>query len=383
MLILIKESLRSRLPIFQSVYFTLAAVAAFAALRADLRRRRLALTRFTGWHLLTGLDVASTVLAVTIAAALLVMLIRIAISEAVVPLRSPLTFGVLVSSAALVFLWREGLRQAQFQRPRGILYAETLILGGVFVSLASMLFRTFPGAVIGPLTASLSISAILLGCGVLVWIVPPFIKKGAEYHRILDHIQEQGESVQEEYTPRTPECPNPQLWHMADSQSTELEVLDFLKALVTTVKPQLIVETGTFLGYGTIALAQGLKVNGFGRIITIEYDPVIYAKAKERIKASGLADWVESRNESSTETTINGRIDLLFSDSAIVVREQEIRRLLPQISSRGLIAIHDAGSHFKIVRDLALRMEQEGLMSVVMLPTPRGLVIAQKREGRT
>jgi predicted O-methyltransferase YrrM len=170
---------------------------------------------------------------------------------------------------------------------------------------------------------------------------------------------------------------------MADSQSTELEVLDFLKALVTTVKPQLIVETGTFLGYGTIALAQGLKVNGFGRIITIEYDPVIYAKAKERIKASGLADWVESRNESSTETTINGRIDLLFSDSAIVVREQEIRRLLPQISSRGLIAIHDAGSHFKIVRDLALRMEQEGLMSVVMLPTPRGLVIAQKREGRT
>jgi predicted O-methyltransferase YrrM len=383
MLILIKESLRSRLPIFQSVYFTLAAVTAFATLRADLRRRRLALTRFTGWHLLTGLDVASTVLAVTIAAALLVMLIRIAISEAVVPLRSPLTFGVLVSSAALVFLWREGLRQAQFQRPRGILYAETLILGGVFVSLASMLFRTFPGAVIGPLTASLSISAILLGCGVLVWIVPPFIKKGAEYHRILDHIQEQGESVQEEYTPRTPECPNPQLWHMADSQSTELEVLDFLKALVTTVKPQLIVETGTFLGYGTIALAQGLKVNGFGRIITIEYDPVIYAKAKERIKASGLADWVESRNESSTETTINGRIDLLFSDSAIVVREQEIRRLLPQISSRGLIAIHDAGSHFKIVRDLALRMEQEGLMSVVMLPTPRGLVIAQKREGRT
>jgi predicted O-methyltransferase YrrM len=383
MLILIKESLRSRLPIFQSVYFTLAAVTAFATLRADLRRRRLALTRFTGWHLLTGLDVASTVLAVTIAAALLVMLIRIAISEAVVPLRSPLTFAVLVSSAALVFLWREGLRQAQFQRPRGILFAETLILGGVFVSLASMLFRTFPGAVIGPLTASLSISAILLGCGVLVWIVPPFIKKGAEYHRILDHIQEQGESVQEEYTPRTPECPNPQLWHMADSQSTELEVLDFLKALVTTVKPQLIVETGTFLGYGTIALAQGLKVNGFGRIITIEYDPVIYAKAKERIKASGLADWVESRNESSTETTINGRIDLLFSDSAIVVREQEIRRLLPQISSRGLIAIHDAGSHFKIVRDLALRMEQEGLMSVVMLPTPRGLVIAQKREGRT
>jgi predicted O-methyltransferase YrrM len=383
MMILLRESLQSRFPFFQLVYLPLTVIiAAFATLRADLRRRRLGLTRLAGWHLLTVLDVLSTFLAATIAAALLVVLIRIAIAEAVVPLRSPLTFGALVSSAALVFLWQESLRQAQFQRPRGILFAETVILGGVFVLLASLLFRTFAGRGIGPLTF-ISMAAILVGCFVLAWIVPPFVRKGAEYHRILDHIQEQGESVQKEYTPSTPECPYPQLWHMADSQSTELEVLDFLKALVTTVKPQLVVETGTFLGYGTIALAQGLKSNGFGRIVTIEYDPVIFAKANERIKAAGLADWVESRNESSTESTINGKIDLLFSDSALGVREREIRRLLPQIGPRGLIAIHDASSHFKIVRDLALQMEQEGLMSVVMLPTPRGLVIAQKREGRT
>jgi hypothetical protein len=36
----------------------------------------------------------------------------------------------------------------------------------------------------------------------------------------------------------------------------------------------------------------------------------------------------------------------------------------------------------KTVREAALKMEQEGLISVVLLPTPRGLVIAQKREGR-
>lgn len=369
--------------VLPSVYLSLAViVAAFAALRADLHRRRLALTRSTGWHLLTGLDVGSTVLAVAVVAVLLVALIRTAIPELFLPLRSPLTFGVLVSTAVFVFLWREGLRQVQFQRPRGILFAEMLILGGAFVPLASMLFQTFPRAATGPLIA-FSISAFVVGCAVLVWVIPPFVKKGAEYHRILDHVQEQGESVQQEYMPPTPECPNPQLWHMADSQSTELEVLDFLKNLVTIVKPHLIVETGTFLGYGAIALAQGLKSNGFGKVITIEYDPVICAKAKERIRASGLSDCVESRNESSTETIISGTIDLLFSDSAMVVREREIRRLLPQISPRGLIAIHDASSHFKIVRDLALRMEHEGLISVVMLPTPRGLVLAQKREGRS
>jgi hypothetical protein len=44
--------------------------------------------------------------------------------------------------------------------------------------------------------------------------------------------------------------------------------------------------------------------------------------------------------------------------------------------------MHDASSSMKTVREGALRLEKEGLISVVLLPTPRGLVVAQKREGR-
>jgi hypothetical protein len=36
----------------------------------------------------------------------------------------------------------------------------------------------------------------------------------------------------------------------------------------------------------------------------------------------------------------------------------------------------------KIVREAALKLERDGLISVVLMPTPRGLVVAQKREGR-
>jgi hypothetical protein len=144
----------------------------------------------------------------------------------------------------------------------------------------------------------------------------------------------------------------------------------------------LILETGTFIGYSAIKMAEGLKANGFGKLITIEFDPAIFAKAKERIDASGLGDWIEYRNASSLETPIDGTIDLLFSDSHLTIREQEIRRFLPQIDARGLILVHDASSHFKVVREAALRLEQEGLISVVLLSTPRGLVIAQKRAGR-
>jgi predicted O-methyltransferase YrrM len=82
------------------------------------------------------------------------------------------------------------------------------------------------------------------------------------------------------------------------------------------------------------------------------------------------------------ETNIEGTIDLLYSDSHLANREAEIRRLLPSLDPRGVLVIHDASSHFKIVRDAALRLEQEGLISAVLLSTPRGVVIAQRREGR-
>ena len=207
-------------------------------------------------------------------------------------------------------------------------------------------------------------------------------KKEKQEHRILRQMELKGDVLQPEYHRATPECPHPERWSMYDSMTAEAEVLEFLRNLVTTTKPELIVETGTFSGISTLWIAEALKRNGRGKIITCEFDPVVYAKAKVRIQGSGLSDWIECRNESSLDMKIEGTIDLFFSDSDMPIREQEVRRYLPQINPFGLIVMHDASSHLKTVRDAALKLEQEGLLSVVLLPTPRGLVVAQKREGR-
>lgn len=185
-----------------------------------------------------------------------------------------------------------------------------------------------------------------------------------------------------EYHRATPECPHPERWKMYDSMTAEVEVLEFLRTLVTTLKPELIVETGAFLGVSTVWMAEGLRQNGFGRILSCEFDPLVFAKAQEKIAASGLAEWIDLRHASSLEMQVPGTIDLLFSDSDLDIREQEVRRFLPQISANGLILMHDASSHPGTVREAALRLESEGLLSLVLLPTPRGLAIAQKREGR-
>lgn len=352
------------------------AIGALVVLRADLRRRRLSLARSSGWHLLSALDVACP--AVTLG--MTIGLVAIAASHGTLTLRSPITWAILGGALIFTFIWSEGRRQAQFQRPVGIVFAEWLVLAGSLLLLESAPLRALIGTAQRWTTTS-GIAAILGGAIVIASIVPPFVR-GYEGHRILQRIAEQGESVQAEYTPPTPECPHPELWRMVDSQSSEVEVLDFLRSLVMTVKPHLIVETGTFIGHSTIRMAEGLKANGFGRIITIEHDPDIFAKAKERIDSSGLGSWIEYRNESSLESRIDGTIDIFFSDSHLTIREQEIRRFLPQISPYGLILIHDASSHFQVVREAVLRLEREGLISVVFLPTPRGLVIAQKRAGR-
>ena len=209
-----------------------------------------------------------------------------------------------------------------------------------------------------------------------------FKKKLKQEHKVMLQAERAGGALLPEYHRATPECPHPERWHMYDSMTAETEVLEFLRTLVTTLKPELIVETGSFLGVSTLWMAEGMRSNGFGKIISCEFDPVVFAKAQEKIGASGLAQFIELRNESSLQMKVEGTIDIFFSDSDMPIREAEVKRFLPQIRPTGLILMHDASSHLKTVRDAAFSLEAEGLVSCIFLPTPRGRVLAQRREGR-
>ncbi len=365
-----------------------AGLALAAGLRADLRRRAItpaALVRQRPLAILLAiLDLAAAALMAAEAAALFcAMLVA---GRGVLRLSSAPGLVGLGCVTVLTILWSEGKRQIQYQRPPGTIFAEWLTLSGAGLLAASLLARRTPAAMPHAQAVGLAGGLALLAGGALLAVIVPRFARKYEGLRILDRVGGPAEAEpqfhQPEYTPPSPECPNPGLWRMLDSQTTEVEVLDLLKSLVVALKPNLVVETGTFLGHGALKLAEGVKENGFGRVITVEFDPQIHAHAKRRFAASGLEPWIEARNESSLESTIEGTIDFLYSDSHLANREQEIRRLLPQLDPRGLLVIHDASSHFRLVREAALRMEQEGLISVVLLSTPRGVAIAQRRAGR-
>src|SRR5271168_4385737 len=120
-----------------------------------------------------------------------------------------------------------------------------------------------------------------------------FRKKIKQEHKVmLQHDRAAGELMPESHRP-TPECPEPLRWSMIDSMTAEVEVLELLATLVTTLKPRLVVETGSFLGVSTEWIARGLERNGFGKVVSCEFDPVVYAKARARLDASPLHPWIE------------------------------------------------------------------------------------------
>jgi len=373
----VNRSFFTSIPIFITVVSVI--LAAVVCWR-DLRRRRIPVSRISQIGILTALDIATLAFNAFIVAFLLLPVAAVLTLRGSLAGSSVLVFEGIAALLIGIYMSLEGRRQIQFQRPDGIVVGEFLVLSGA-LELVPHFYLPAAGFALAGVSGWFWIGWILAGGTIIAVIVPKFLKRREE-HRIIERVSSQGEAIQSEYTPATAECPHPERWKMLDSMTAEVEVLDFLKALVMTVKPELVVETGTFIGLSAIKMAEGMKANGFGRIITCEFDPVVFHKAKERIAASGLAEWIECRNESSLDMKIDGTIDIFFSDSDIPIREKEIRKFLPQINPNGIVLTHDASSHYKIVREAALRLEEEGLLSVVLVATPRGLVIAQKREGR-
>jgi predicted O-methyltransferase YrrM len=352
----------------------------FGALALRARRARVARSEL--------LDAGSPAVAASIAAMKLTLYLTVtsAVGSGLQgSLQRMLLYEFLMWAAIGGLLWSMGARASLGPRPKGEIFAILLMMVAVtgfirqYVLLNSGRFAPF---------AQMSreqfacIGTFVVG-GIFLGVILSRYHEVSKEHRILKHVAERGDVMQQEYSRATPECPHPERWRMYDAMAAEVEVLDFLKTLVTTIKPEVVVETGTFLGASTLRIAEGLKENGIGRVITCEADPKVFEEAKKRFLASDLADWIQLRNESSLEMKIEGRIDLLYCDSDLPLREQEVRRFLPQMNPNGLILMHDASSALKTVREGAQKLEREGLLSVVFFPTPRGLVVAQKREGRT
>ncbi len=176
----------------------------------------------------------------------------------------------------------------------------------------------------------------------------------------------------------TNRCPKPTRWSCYDDMATEVEVIEMLTALVVMLKPEVVVETGCYKGYGTRALVDGVRKNGFGRVFTCDLQSEMIHNTLEMCGCSLLT--VEQCLGTELIAKLN-TIDFAFLDSSgqAEVRMEEVRLTVPKLSLWGVIAVHDTGQTHPDFREALERTAAELDLDAVYFDTPRGFTILKRK----
>ncbi|MAM76920.1 class I SAM-dependent methyltransferase (plasmid) [Tistrella mobilis] len=122
-----------------------------------------------------------------------------------------------------------------------------------------------------------------------------------------------------------------------------------LYMLARAMQARSIVEFGTSFGVSTIHLAAALRdtagTGAAGGIITTEFEPAKAARARDNLRAAGLADLVELREGDALETLARDlppAIDLVLLDGAKVLYAEILALIEPHLRPGALVVADNA-----------------------------------------
>jgi|SRR5579863_3251654 len=179
------------------------------------------------------------------------------------------------------------------------------------------------------------------------------------------------------------------LFHSEDTQSTEEEYLHLLHSLVLCLKPERVLETGSFRGLGTCVIARALKSNELGHLTSLEVVPRVADWARELLRVNALNEWADVLVENSLEflSTTDQKFDFALFDSMIPLRCQELTICLDRglLKTGDMVALHDTSRVRTITPgvpdpqtpQLWKEIEAFSRIKFVEFPFSRGLVLAQ------
>ncbi|MER7464207.1 class I SAM-dependent methyltransferase [Streptomyces sp. NPDC097981] len=208
----------------------------------------------------------------------------------------------------------------------------------------------------------------------------------AEVYGYLVAQAEPPSPVQEQLIARTRELGSPAQMQIPREQGV------FLTLLGKIVGARRIVEVGTFTGYSTLALAEGLEAGG--RVLACDVSEEWTALAREAWKAAGVDDRIDLVIAPALETLRalpqDPVIDLAFLDADKPGYCAYWDELVPRLRPGGLILADnvlyggeavraDAEGNGLAMREFNAHVRADERVESVMLPIADGLTLARKR----
>ncbi|GAB3291146.1 O-methyltransferase [Hymenobacter humi] len=169
----------------------------------------------------------------------------------------------------------------------------------------------------------------------------------------------------------------------------------FLSLLSHLMRPRRVLEIGTFCGYATLCLAEGLPADGL--LHTIEIDPEKEPRIRRYVAAAGITEQVRLHIGAALDVLpglVDEEWDLVFIDADKRSNDAYFEAVIGQVRPGGLLIVdnvlwsgkvlptHEVKSGDKdtpFVRAFNDKMAQDARVEPVFLPLRDGLLLLRKK----
>ena len=167
----------------------------------------------------------------------------------------------------------------------------------------------------------------------------------------------------------------------------------FLSFLVSMLRPQLVLEIGTFTGYSALSMAESLPPGG--RIITCDISEKHVALARRNIENSPYADVIEIMVGPALQSveSLDGPFDMVFIDADKAGYIAYYEAVIPKLTPNGVIVADnvlwsgrlldssDDSEWTQALRDFNDHVAADERVEVVMLTIRDGVSLIRHRRA--
>lgn len=166
-----------------------------------------------------------------------------------------------------------------------------------------------------------------------------------------------------------------QVMRFGGGYAVELEVGELLYGLVRSIKPVMVVETGTHKGYSTLLIASALEANGAGHLHTVDEIDYGVSAVLLHYRLSTRVTFVKGDSAVVlTELAKKGPIDFLWLDAdhgtEFVLRELAAAR--PALGRGSYVAFHDTLTDVREAKAVAAIRQANPSWEYLSFGTARG-----------